>query len=141
MQPIDPHSLFSIFESGDENVYIENNVQDVLQNPYVLMGMVLRGLENWMLMDELYKKKYPEEYSKVRNSIRWKYNDKLFNYLCRINLDKMEEDFNIGDSFPLQGVANGLNHLRRYYERYEEYEKCAIIKKYYDYLLKDALVS
>jgi hypothetical protein len=140
MQPIDPHTLFSIFESGDEGVYIENGVEEVLKNPYVLMGIVLKGLENWMLMDELYKKKYPEQYKEVRNAIRWKYNIKLYGYLTRIDLDTLGQEFNIGESFPLQGVANGLNHLIRYYERYEEYERCAVIKKYYDYLLRDALV-
>ena len=53
MKPIDPNQLFNLFEVGDEEVYEENGVKDVLQNPYVLMGMVVRGLENYKLLDKL----------------------------------------------------------------------------------------
>ena len=51
MQPVDPHKLFSLFEKGDEEVYKEHGVEEALKNPYVLMGMVLEGMENYQLMD------------------------------------------------------------------------------------------
>ena len=54
MQPLDKNTLFSIFEVGDEEVYKENNVESLLDNPFVLIGMVVRGVENWHLMDILY---------------------------------------------------------------------------------------
>lgn len=40
MNKLDPHSLFSIFEKGDEEVYKEHGEEDVLDNPFVLMNMV-----------------------------------------------------------------------------------------------------
>ena len=135
MKPIDPNALFSIFEYKDEDIYQEAGASEILDNPYVLMGMVLRGIENWMMMDELCRNKYPEQYREVRNSIRKKYNDRLDTYLIRIDIDREESIYKIGESFPKVGIANGLNHLIRYYERYEEYEKCGVIKKYLDKIL------
>jgi hypothetical protein len=135
VQPIDPNTLFSIFEQGDEQVYAEYGQEEILKNPYVLMGMVLRGLENWMLIDEMYMKRYPIDYKPVRNKVRWEYNNKLYGYLTRIDIDNPDSVYAIGESFNKVGVSNGLNHLRRYYERYEEYERCSVIKKYLDKLL------
>ncbi len=50
MQELNPDSLFSIFEAGDEEVYKENNVDYLLKNPYVLIGMVVRGIDNLSLI-------------------------------------------------------------------------------------------
>ena len=132
MQPIDPNTLFSIFEQGDEEIYREHGQEEILKNPYVLMGMVLRGIENWMLIDEMYTRRYPEEYKPVRNKVRWRYNDRLYSYLTRIDIDNSDGMYRIGESFNKVGVANGLNHLIKYYEKKEYYERCAVIKKYLD---------
>ena len=70
MQPLDKDTLFSIFEQGDEEVYIEHGVKDVLDNPFVLMGMILRGLENFELMDMMYNRNFPEEYKNVKTIIK-----------------------------------------------------------------------
>ena len=50
MQPLDPHTLFSIFEQGDEDIYKEHGLEDTLNNPFVLTGMVLRGVENYHII-------------------------------------------------------------------------------------------
>ena len=36
MQPLNPHTLFSIFEKGDEEIYKEHNMEELLDNPFVL---------------------------------------------------------------------------------------------------------
>ena len=137
MQKMDPHTLFSIFEQGDEEVYKENGVQDTLNNPYVLMGMVLKGLENFGIMDMMYSKRYPEQYKQVKENIKYKYFNKLFNYLTRINLDKLEDVYKIGESFDSERVFISLESLKYYYEEIEQYEKCATIKNFQDLLLNN----
>jgi len=137
MQKMDPHTLFSIFEQGDEEVYKENGVQDTLNNPYVLMGMVLKGLENFGIMDMMYSKRYPEQYKQVKENIKYKYFNKLFNYLSRINLDKLEDVYKIGESFDSERVFISLESLKYYYEDIEQYEKCATIKSFQDLLLNN----
>lgn len=132
MQPIDPHTLFSIFEQGDEAVYKENGVEDVLNNPYVLIGMVIRGLENYRVMDMMYMRSYPEQYKQVRETVKLKYYNGLYAYLARIDVSKFEPVYRIGESYDSQDVLFSLDTLLHYYEELEMYEKCAVIKKYMD---------
>lgn len=134
MQSINPNSLFSIFEQGDEEVYIEHGIQDILNNPYVLMGTVIRGLENFQLMDVMYKRNFPKEYEKVEKVLKYRYYCKLYKYLERIDSSDFDTKHSIGESFDVDSVDFGLNTLRVYFESIEEYEKCVVIKKYLDLL-------
>ena len=132
MQPIDPNTLFSIFEQGDEEVYKEHGVEEILENPYVLIGMVVRGIENFHMMDMLYTRRYPKEYENVRELTRYKYFVKLYSYLERIDSTNFNEVYKVGESFELKSVEKGLYDLLKYFESIEHYEKCAVIKRYYD---------
>lgn len=134
MQQLDPHTLFSIFEQGDEAVYKEHGVEDVLNNPYVLIGMVIKGLENYSLMDMMYMRSYPEQYKRIRTTIQLKYYSTLYSYLTRLDTDKFETIYSVGDSYDTQEVLYGLESLLYFFEQYEHYEKCAVIKKYIDYV-------
>lgn len=134
MNKLDPHTLFSIFEQGDEQIYKEYGMEDTLNNPFVLMGMVLKGLENYSLMDLMYIRHYGEGYKKLQSVIKYKYFNKLFGYLSRIDTTKYTTVYRIGESFEKLSVDSALNTLLRYYEELEEYEKCAIIKKCVDLL-------
>ena len=136
MQQLDPHTLFSIFEQGDEAVYKENGVEEVLSNPYVLMGMVIRGLENYQIMDNMYLRSYPEQYKEVRSIVKLKYYNGLYQYLTRVNLDTFNPKYTIGESYDSQDVLFGLDTMLHYYEELEMYEKCAVIKKFMD-LVRD----
>lgn len=135
MQPLDKHTLFSIFEVGDEEIYKEHGVEETLKNPFVLIGMVLSGLENFQMMDMMYKRNYPEKYKEVKKKIQFTYYEKLYGYLIRIPLEPFDDVYKIGESFDINNCFGALDHLRIYYERLEHYEKCATIKKYIDLLV------
>ena len=134
MQRLDPHTLFSIFENGDEEIYKEHGIEDTLNNPYVLIGMVVRGIENYQLMDLMYMRQYPKEYKNVRELTKYKYYTKLYSYLTRIDSTKFETIHRIGETFDKEAVNSSLATLLVYYELIEEYEKCAVIKRYMDLL-------
>lgn len=136
MQPIDPHTLFAIFEQGDEQVYKEHGMEEALKNPYVLMGMVLQGMENYYMMDMMYTRQYPKEYANVKQSVKYKYFCRLFSYLNRIDSTKFETFYKIGESFEKESVFISLNQLIEYFEKIEEYEKCAVIKRFQDLLIQ-----
>ena len=136
MQSLNPHTLFSIFEQGDEEVYKEHGIEDALKNPYVLMGMVMRGVENYFLMDIMYLRQYPEQYKNVRATVKAKYFTNLYNYLTRIDSTKFETFYKIGESFEKDEVSLALDTLRLYFEEVEEYEKCAVIKRFHELLKK-----
>lgn len=136
MQPLDKQSLFSIFEQGDEAIYKEAGAEEQLQNPFVLMGMVIRGLENYDIMDMMYMKRHPENYKRVRAITKFKYFNKLYGYLNRIDIDKLpKEIYKVSESFGREGSYVSLENMLRYFEKIEHYEKCAVVKKYQDLLM------
>ena len=100
------------------------------------MGMVLRGMENYNIMDNMYKKQYPKEYEKVRRVVQYRYFNRLYSYLTRIDKITVESIYRIGESFEKGSVFLSLDDLRSFFEQLEEYEKCSIIKKFQDLLLE-----
>ena len=135
MNKLDPHTLFSIFEKGDEEIYKEHGAEDLLDNPFVLMGMVTRGLENYHMMKMLYVKNYPKEFAKAEPMIKHKFYNKLYLYLLRINLRSIETIYTIGDTYDKKSTSTALNTLLSYFEDIEEYEKCQKIVQYIQMLV------
>jgi hypothetical protein len=132
MQPLDKDTLFSIFEQGDEEIYKEYGMEGQLDNPFVLLGMVIRGLENYQLMDMMYMKRYPQHYKEVRKITKYKFYNKLYGYLNRIDSKEFSSVYKIGESFNMVKVMSSLEDMLRFYEGIEQYEKCAVIKRYQD---------
>ena len=139
MNKLDPHTLFSLFEQGDEEVYKEHGVESALSNPYVILNMVTRGMDNYSIMDMLYMKNNPVSYKQVRNNVKFKYFTKLFNYLDRLNIESIRDTkYVIGESYDLPNLIAKLDDLRLYFEEYELYEKCLVIKNTIDLLYEQA---
>lgn len=131
MQPLDKNTLFSIFEQGDEEVYKEHNVEGLLDNPFVLIGMAVRGVENFHIMDLMYHRQYGNKYKNVQKEVKYKYYVKLFRHLDRVNHDNLDE-FSIGNTYEIESTYNALTEILYYFEVIEHYEKCAVIKKTID---------
>ena len=139
MNKLDPHTLFSLFEQGDEEVYKEHGVQDTLHNPYVILNMVSRGIDNYAIMDMLYMKNYPENYKNVRDDVKLKYFTKLYLYLDRLVVEDIQAiKYVIGESYDLPNIVKRLDDLRIFFEKYEMYEKCLVIKNTIDTLYGEA---
>lgn len=132
MQHLDKNTLFSIFEAGDEEIYEEHKVSHVLNNPYVLMGMVLRGLENWKLLSIICTRTYKERFVAQEPHIKHLYYTKLYNYLGRIDSEQFDLVYDIGDSYEASATIDSLYTLLTYFTGVEEYEKCATISKYFE---------
>lgn len=133
---IDPKQIFSLFEADDEAVYKQHGLQDVLKEHTTLLGMVVRGVENYFLMDQIQMNKWGDEYNQVRSKVRHKYLVKLLSYLQRIDrreLTSLEKPaFRIGYKETLQALDNMI----KYFESIEQYERCAEIKRYLDLVLE-----
>ena len=134
MKKINAEHLFALFEADDEQVYEQHGYEDQLKNPYVIMGMVIKGIENFFILDKIYLKNDRKHYKEVRESIKFKYFNRLYEYLTRINYNTFEAKYTIAESYDIGSVLRHLDYMRRYYEGLEEYEKCAVIKKYIDLL-------
>ena len=80
-------------------------------------------------------RQYPEQYKGVRKVTKYKYYNKLLSYLTKIDSTNFDTIYKIGESFETGQAFIGLDTLRRYYESIEQYEKCAIVKRYQDLLI------
>jgi hypothetical protein len=132
MNRLDPNTLFNIFEKGDEEIYKEHGIEETLDNPYVLINMVVRGLENYTIMDQMYMYQYPKQYKGSRQVVKFKYFNKLYGYLKRIDITQLQ--FQVGESYELLKSVKVMEDFLYYYERIEHYEKCALIVKYINLL-------
>tara|TARA_R110002072_G_scaffold297231_1_gene469766 strand:- start:1124 stop:1555 length:432 start_codon:yes stop_codon:yes gene_type:complete len=134
LHKLNPHTLFSIFEQGDEEIYKEHNAEDVLNNPYVLIGMVVTGVDNFHLLDKMYLLKHQEDYSRVRENVKLKFYNRLFRHLKRIEVESVRDVYDIGLDYDIDASLECLNDMLYFYERLEMYEKCAIVMQFTDLL-------
>ncbi len=137
MRELDPSKLFDLFDKEEEiqeqsidKKWISKN------NPFILMGMVVRGVENFYILQEIHSNKNPKEdltKEERRKVIKYSYYKSLYKYIQRINQDSMLdlEQCLIHD---LEIITLALNDILSLFESYEEYEKCSIIKSLQDNL-------
>jgi len=137
MKKLNSDDLFNIFSMGDEEIYKEHKIEDMMDNTFILFGMVVRGVENYFIIDKMYASRYQERYDSVRENIKLKYFNGLINYLERIEALQSDTVMDIEDEFGLQAIKYALEELLEFYKELEMYEKCAIIFKYYQLFLKE----
>ena len=130
MKRLDPINIFSAFENDDQEVLKEHGIAEELNNSYVLLGMVLRGLEQYELMDIMYTRTYGRQYKEVRENIKDKYYVRLYGYLSRIDSSKFTPAKSLTDDYSVLEIFLKLNDLLKHFEVKEHYEKCATIYKY-----------
>jgi hypothetical protein len=136
---LDPSTLFSIFDQADDQIYKEHGLEDLLQNPYVVMGTVVTGVENFYLIDKIYCLRFKEEYERVRSGIKLKYFNRLYNYLTEINLEQSNDLYTVVTGFDIDRSLPALKDLLYFFETIEHYEKCALIKRFIDLLYNKKL--
>lgn len=136
MKKLNSDDLFNIFSIGDEEIYKEHRIEDLMDNTFILFGMVVRGVENYFIIDKMYAHRYQERYDSVRENIKLKYFNGLVNYLERIEGLQSDTVIDIEDEFGLQAIKYALEELLEFYTEIEYYEKCAIIYKFYELFFK-----
>ena len=136
MKKLNSNDIFDIFSIGDEEVYKEHKVEDILNNSFIQFGMAIRGVENYFIIDKIYANRYGEKYDSVRDSIKIKYFNSLVNYLERINLSQLVTPSALMDEFGPQAIKYALEEMLDLYEEKEMYEKCAVIFKFYELFFK-----
>src|SRR5210317_370365 len=139
MKPLDP-SFFDMFDYSDgedlERAGVIDALSDYLEHPYLLFGSVIRGVENFYIVREMYTRYYKEQFERVEDSVRAKYFNRLYHFLERFDED--DDDF-IAEArrFEVPESSYALLTLRSYFESIEEYEKCAKIHSIFNKLSLD----
>lgn len=137
MKKLNSEDLFNIFSVGDEEVYKEHQVENLLDNSFILFGMAVRGVENYFIIDKIYANRYGDRYDSIRGSIKLKYFNGLVNYLERINLSQSDTLLDLKDEFGPQAIYYALQEMLEFYKELEMYEKCAVIYKFYELFFKE----
>ena len=135
MKKLNSNDLFNIFSVGDEEIFKEHKIA-VMDNSFILFGMVIRGVENYYIIDKMYDRRYGEYYISVRDSIKLKYFNGLVNYLERVKDIQSDTVVDLIDEFGPQAINYALEELLEFYKELEMYEKCAIIFKFYELFFK-----
>ena len=120
MKPIDPNQLFNLFEVGDEEVYEENGVKDVLQNPYVLMGMVVRGVENYNILDKFL--------DNLNNGQKVHKRATLYENINLNQIYKLFKDFRCRDDAAQTSFSVYADYLKEWYDRFQNGEEKTAIR-------------
>lgn len=139
MKDLDGDSLFSIFDRGDEEVYTDNKHNVDLSDNALLMGMVIRGVDNYFLLDKIYFNRYGEYYLSVKEKIKLKYFIRLLEYLTRVNEISLETISYIVDEFGLKAIIYSFQSMLSLFEEKEMYEDCVVVKKYLDLFQESSL--
>jgi hypothetical protein len=141
MKRLDTKTLFDVFQAGDEEVYKEHGVEHMLDNSFVLLGTVVKGVENYYIIDQLYKKKYGEEYDSQRENIKLTYFKGLMKYLERIGEIQLDTLSMIEDEFGIQAIEYAFSEMTEFFLSVEYYEECSLLKKYLDLFSLNKLVE
>jgi hypothetical protein len=132
MKGMNLDNIFEVFNQGDEQVYEQAGMKFLMKDDTVLLNTVVRGIESFWKLDDIYTNKFPDQYETVRERVKVKYFNKMYKYLTRINLKKLEPFFDTVGDLGYGTVENSLQEYMEHFIELEQYEKCAKIKKVLD---------
>ena len=137
MKRLDP-SFFDMFDYSDERDLERAGaieaLSDFLEHPYIIFGSVIRGVENYYIVREMFSRKYKEQFGSIEESLQNKYFNRLYTMLERFdesNCDHVLE----AQRFEKHESGWALLELRKHFETIEDYEKCAKIQSVFTTLL------
>lgn len=118
--------LQTVKNSSDEA--LEDNV---MEHPYVLMGLIISGVKSFDNVANQYRTAYPENFERVYEKVKNIYYDRLYSFLERLDpslLYHLRECNNHGKD----RAGQALLRMIKEFEKLEQYERCAKAKKLLD---------
>ena len=132
MKKLDPESLFSIFSLTEEEVVEDSRYDfDFRTHPYIIIGMVKKGVENFSIISDKYSERESEEFTLIEEEVKHTYYTTLYGYLKRFNYQSIEH-IQQALRHNVEEVSYALIELRVFFEKMEEYEKCARIRDVFE---------
>ena len=137
MKPLDP-SFFDMFDYSDERDLERAGaieaLSDFLEHPYILFGSVIRGMENYYIMREMFSKKYGAKFASIEENLQKTYFNRLYTMLERFDESNSNHVLE-AMRFDKHESGWALLELRQHFEKVEEYEKCAKVQSVFNTLL------
>ena len=118
--------LQTVKHSSEESI-----VDEAMEHPYVLMGLIISGVKSFDNITDQYRKAYPENFERVYEKVKGIYYDRLYTFLEGLDSSlfyHLRECNNHGKD----RAAQALFRMIKEFERSEQYERCAKAKKLLD---------
>ena len=129
MKDINVDTIFEVFNQGDEIIYRNAGLEHVMDEDVILLNTAIRGIENYWKLDEIFSNKQGERYEDIRMQVKVKYFNKMYGYLKKVGMRKLEPFFDTVGDLGYGTVENSLKEYLDHFIEVEEYEKCVIIHK------------
>ena len=136
MKKLDSQNLFKAFSLEEDG---SKELPEIPNDSFILFGTVLRGVESFYIIDQLYQMRYKDQYELVREKIKLKYFSGLMKYIDRIDNMSLDTVMYIEDEFGGQAIKYALEEMLQFFEQIEYYEQCITLKKYFDIFLQKKL--
>lgn len=124
------NNLFNLFSVDDKEVYEQAQDTDALDHSFILLGMAIKGVENFYIIDQIYTSRYGEIYLSSRDNIKLKYFTGLYQYLERVDIKQGDTLQAIKDEFGCQAINYAFQEMLECFLEVEDYLKCAKIQKF-----------
>jgi hypothetical protein len=126
MKPLDQHRIFQLFTDTISTSVLDNEIytEPLYIHPYIKLGMVIRGVENFFILDGIMRYKHRESYERIQDTVQQTYFERLFNYLEGFD-EKNYEHILESLTHDNSSIHYALTHMISHFENLEEYEKCA----------------
>ena len=125
-----PPILLDIFNYSDEQDVKDEGyvgaVMDYTKHPYIILGSVIRGVENFYIMCEMFRKQYGDKFDTIEEPLKQKYFDRLYGFLLRFDESNSEHILE-AMRFDRSEVSYALLSMRVHFEEREQYENCVKI--------------
>ena len=130
---MDINNIFSVFAADDDEVFRnEDNVEELLDNEFIKVGTLIRGMENYILLDKMYSFKHGNQYESVKEKIKRKYYLGLVQNLPRPEELQSKTLYDLVDEFGKSTINNSLSELIDYFVELEDFDSCITLKSYLD---------
>ena len=129
MKKINVDTIFKVFDQDDRSIYLEEGLESLLEDDDILLNLVVRGLENYWLLDEIYTNKEPVRYEKIKYKVKDKFYNKMYGFLKKVNLNNLECFYSTVQDLGYGSIQISLQDLLNHFIDLEEYEKCSYINK------------
>lgn len=128
---IDKEKLFSLFVDGKEitDDKTKSEIKDFMNGPFAKIGMFVKLIQNHHIfhqkLEKFLKKEQPNyNVETTKEASEFTVYNRAYNYISKISLDD-HDDVNAIINFDPNVFYKTLDSAIKYFQDYEEYEKCA----------------
>ncbi len=128
---IDKDKLFSLFVDGKEikDQKTKDEIKEFMNGPFAKIGMFVKLIQNHHIfhqkLEKFLKKEQPNyNVESTKEASEFTVYNRAWSYIKNISLDN-HDDVNAIINFDNKVFSTTLNSVVKFFEQYEEYEKCA----------------